>query len=93
MSNPTSQVAGRTAAGNITPLQCSADGSLRTAGRQFPVPSFNAVAYTYHGTTNNVATETFSAAGTNVARITTAYVDGVPASDNARKLTETFDLL
>jgi hypothetical protein len=56
------------------------------------IPQHDAVAISYHGSTNNIATviyKTGGAAGTTVATLTLAYVGGVPSSDDARLLTVT----
>ena len=56
------------------------------------IPEHDHVAFTYHPSTNNIATVIYrsgGAAGTTVATLTLAYVGGVPASDDAKLLTVT----
>jgi hypothetical protein len=56
------------------------------------IPQHDAVAITYHGSTNNISTVTYKTGGSSgvtVAILNLAYVGGVPASDDARLLTVT----
>lgn len=48
----------------------------------FAIPSYDKYEFTYHGATNNIATQVFSLAGNTVATLTFAYVGGVPAVDD-----------
>lgn len=49
----------------------------------FAIPQYDKYEFTYHGATNNIATQVFSFAGNTVATLTFAYVGGVPGSDDA----------
>jgi hypothetical protein len=49
----------------------------------FAIPNYDEYDFTYHGSTNNIATQVFSLNGSTVATLTFSYVGGVPVSDDA----------
>jgi hypothetical protein len=56
------------------------------------IPQHDAVAISYHGSTNNISTviyKTGGSSGATVATLTLAYDGGVPSSDDAKLLTVT----
>ena len=83
MSNPTIQIAARSSAGIVQPVQATPDGALRvTTG--FAIPLYDKTTIAYHGATNNSSSVTYSLGATNVARVDFGYVGGVPTTDNAK---------
>lgn len=56
------------------------DGRLELSGAQ--IPTFDAFAVAYYGTTNNVHTVIYTRSGTEVARWTFTYVGGAAADDD-----------
>ena len=92
MNNPSTLVNGRTITGGFIPLAATADGALRVASG-FPIPQHDKTTNAYHGSTNNLASITYSRGATNVARIDIAYVGGVPTANNALELSRTLVLL
>ena len=49
----------------------------------FAIPQYDKYEFTYHGATNNIATQVFSLTGNTVATLTFTYVGGVPTDDDA----------
>ena len=83
MSNPTVQIAARSSAGIVQPVQSTADGALRvTTG--FPLPLYDDFEVFRVGTTNNTDYTEYKFGGTPVARIKMEYFGGVPTTDNAQ---------
>ena len=82
MSNPTVQIAARSSAGIVQPVQSTPDGALRvTTG--FPLPLYDAFTIVRVGSTNNTNYTQYSFGGTPVARIHVTYFGGTPVADNA----------
>lgn len=54
-----------------------------SSGTGFAIPQYDKYEFTYHGATNNIATQVFSLAGNTVATLTFTYVGGVPVADDA----------
>jgi hypothetical protein len=83
MSNPTVQIAARSSAGIVQPVQSTPDGALRvTTG--FPLPLYDQFTITRVGSTNNTDFTEYLLGGNAVARIHVTYFGGVPTTDNAQ---------
>jgi hypothetical protein len=82
MSNPTVQIAARSSAGIVQPVQATPDGALRvTTG--FALPLYDRFTITRVGSTNNTLYTEYSLGGVPVARIYVTYFVGTPTTDNA----------
>jgi hypothetical protein len=82
MSNPTVQIAARSSAGIVQPVQATPDGALRvTTG--FALPLYDRFTITRVGSTNNTLYTEYSLGGVAVARIYVTYFVGTPTTDNA----------
>lgn len=85
MSNPTVQIAARTTAGIIQPVQSTVDGALRvTTGMANPL--HNKVRYAYFPGTQLVKVIRFFLNENEVAHILHTYVGGIPTSNSASLL-------
>lgn len=83
MSNPTVQIAARTSAGIVQPIQSTADGALRVA-TGFPTPLYDKFVIVRVGSTNNTDYTEYRLNEVPVARIKVTYFGGTPISDNAQ---------
>jgi hypothetical protein len=83
MSNPTVQIAARSSAGIVQPVQATPDGALRvTTG--FALPLYDEFEITRVGSTNNTDYTEYRLSGTAVARIRFQYFGAnPPTTDNA----------
>ena len=80
---PTIQIAARSSAGIVQPVQATPDGALRvTTG--FALPLYDKFQIYKVGATNNTDYTEYSFGGTAVARIRMTYFGGVPTTDNAQ---------
>jgi hypothetical protein len=52
------------------------------SGSDFSIPAFDSQEFTYFTGTNNIETRVFKLAGTTVATLTFAYVNGGAANDD-----------
>ena len=83
MSNPTIQIAARSSAGIVQPVQATPDGALRvTTG--FALPLYDRFEMFKVGNTNNTDFTEYRFGDTAVARIRMTYFGGVPTTDNAQ---------
>lgn len=65
-------------------------GGSAPAGSNFSIPAFNSQAFTYVGSTNNIATIQYKQNGSTVATMTFTYVSGgVSDDDNVASITLT----
>ena len=76
---------GKTPAGEVIVKTAS-------AGANFQLPTFDNLAITYVGATNNINTVVYKVGTTVVGTLTLAYVGGVPAADDAKISTATLTL-
>ncbi len=83
MSNPTVQIAARSSAGIVQPVQATSDGALRvTTG--FAIPLYDDFEVFRVGATNNTDYTEYRFGGNAVARVKIEYFGGVPTTDNAQ---------